>query len=289
MNLSRTTGAQSTTTIIFGVSLTFGDNIQTSANSGYGTGPPSERGLTGGVFASQPLREAPGDIGWQVSAQKQPGGVYADAAAEVRTGYGIPGVEVNSFAGQTTAYAKTRGSFGLLEWHPFVADPVRGGLILADGGARGVPVQLNGYGKGSTSFDGKLLIPDAIPGAPQRVTVDTNRLPLDLIAGDTDKTVVVRPGGATVANFAAQSAASSAIVLVTLEGKPPPIGSTLASSTSNAPMDRRGQAYLPSLEKDEILTVEFAEGGSCKIHSQFDGKGGATRKIGPFPCVGEPR
>ena len=87
------------------MSLTFGDNIQASATGGYGTGTASDRGLTGGVFASQPLREAPGDVGWQVSAQKQPGGTYADAAAEIRTGYGIPGVEVNSFAGQTTAYA----------------------------------------------------------------------------------------------------------------------------------------------------------------------------------------
>ena len=239
------------------------------------------------MFASQPLREAPGDVGWQVTAQRQPNGTYGDAAAEVRSGYGIPGVEVNSFAGQTTAYAKARGSFGLLEWHPFVADPVRGGLILADSGAPGVPVQLNGYSKGSTSWDGKLLIPDAVPGAPQRVAIDTNRLPLDLVASDTDKSVVVRQGGATVANFAAQSTASSAIVLVTVNGKPPPIGSTLVSGTSTAPLDRRGQAYLPSLAKDEILTVEFADGGSCKLRTQFDGKGGATRKIGPYACVRE--
>jgi len=114
-------------------------------------------------------------------------------------------------------------------------------------------------------------------------------LPLDLIAGDTDKSVVVRPGGATTASFAAQSTVTSAIVLVTVEGKPPPIGSTLVSASSNAPLDRRGQAYLPSLEKNEILTVEFADGGSCKIRSQFDGKGAATRKIGPLPCVGEQR
>jgi hypothetical protein len=34
------------------------------------------------------------------------------------------------------------------------------------------------------------------------------------------------------------------------------------------------------------LTVEFADGGSCKVHSHFDGKGGPTRKIGPFACAG---
>jgi hypothetical protein len=34
------------------------------------------------------------------------------------------------------------------------------------------------------------------------------------------------------------------------------------------------------------LTVELAEGGSCKVHAKFDGKGAVNRRIGPFPCVG---
>jgi outer membrane usher protein len=149
-----------------------------------------------------------------------------------------------------------------------------------------MPVQLNGYDKGKTSFDGKLLIPDAIPGAPQRIAIDTARLPLDLIPSDTDKSVVVRRGGATVVGFDAQTASASAIVLVTIDGKPPPIGSSLVSATSSAPIDRKGQAYLPSLAQDEVLTVELAEGGSCKVRTKFDGKGAVNRKIGPFPCVG---
>ena len=123
-------------------------------------------------------------------------------------------------AGQTTGYVKARGSVGLVDLHPFVGDPVTGGLILADGGAPGMPVQLNGYDKGKTSFDGKLLIPDAIPGAPQRIAIDTARLPLDLIPSDTDKSVVVRRGGAAIAGFDAQTASTSAIVLVTIDGKP---------------------------------------------------------------------
>jgi len=285
INLSRSVGLRSSTTVVVGVSFTFGGDIQASASGGYGSGTAPDGRVTAGFSASQPLRESPGDIGWQASAQKQPGGVYADAAAEIRTGYGIPGVEVNSFAGQTTGYVKARGSVGLVDLHPFVADPVKGGLILADGGAPGMPVQLNGYDKGKTSFDGKLLIPDAVPGVPQRVAIDAARLPLDLIPSDTDKSVVVRPGGATVAGFDAQTASASAVVLVTVGGKPPPIGSSLASATSSAPIDRKGQAYLPSLAKDEVLTVELAEGGSCKVHTKFDGQGAVTRKIGPFPCV----
>lgn len=286
--LTRSAGRRSATTLLVGFSLTFGDGIQVAATGGHGSGDAPDGRFSGSVYASRPLREEVGDIGWQVFAERQPGGMYADAASEIRTGYGIPGIEVNSFAGQTTAYAKARGSVGFIEWHPFIADPVRGGMILADGGAPGMPVQLNGYGKGTTWLDGKLAIPDAIPGAPQRIAIDTTRLPLDLLPNDTDKSVVVRRGGAAVAQFGAQSAASSAVVVVTVGGKPPPIGATLVSASSSAPLDRRGQAYLASLEPNEVLTVEFADGTSCKVPTQFDGQGGVNRKIGPFACD-EPR
>jgi hypothetical protein len=32
------------------------------------------------------------------------------------------------------------------------------------------------------------------------------------------------------------------------------------------------------------LTVELAEGGTCAVRTKFDGRGGLTRKLGPFAC-----
>ena len=46
---------------------------------------------------------------------------------------------------------------------------------------------------------------------------------------------------------------------------------------------------MPVMPDTKSGKIEFADGGSCKIRSQFDGKGAATRKIGPLPCVGEQR
>jgi outer membrane usher protein len=284
VNLTHNLGGQNSSSILAGISISLGD-IQGSASTGYGVRQGTNSGPGGGVNLSQPLRESPGDIGWQANVQRQPGSLFADGDASIRTGYGIPGVEVLSFNGQTTGYLKARGSVGFVEWHPFVSDPVNGGLILADGGAPGIPVQLNGYDKGRTSFDGKLVVPDAVAGVPQRVAIDTSRLPLDMIPNDTDQAAVVRNGGAAVVKFGTQSASSSAIVLVTVDGKPPGVGSTLVSATSSAPLDRRGRAYLPSLEKDEMLTVEFLDGGSCRVQTKFDGQGSVTRLIGPYPCV----
>jgi outer membrane usher protein len=284
LSLTHSLGGQNATSVLFGVSITLGD-VQGSATAGYGLHQGTSSGPNGGFNLSQPLRESPGDIEWQANVQRQPGSTYVDADTSIRTGYGIPGVEVNSFNGQTTGYLRARGSAGFIEWHPFISDPVDGGLILADGGAPGIPVQLNGYNKGRTSFDGKLVIPNAVPGVPQRVAIDTSRLPLDMIPNDTDQAAVVRSGGASTVRFGTQSAASSAIVLVTVDGKPPAVGSTLVAATSSAPLDRRGRAYLPSIAKDEILTVEFLDGGSCKVQTKFDGEGSVTRLIGPYPCT----
>ena len=77
-------------------------------------------------------------------------------------------------------------------------------------------------------------IPPTLTPRPtrRRYPVIAARLPLDLIPSDTDKSVVVRPGGATVAGFDAQTASASAVVSVTVGGKPPPIGSTRRGSSS---------------------------------------------------------
>lgn len=284
LNVSRNVGGQNLFAAVVGVTFTFGE-VRTSANAGYQSGAgPHATGLTGGFNASQPLRDSPGDFGWQASVERQPGGIYTNADAEIRTGYGIPGVALTAFGDQTIGYATARGSVGVIDLHPFVADPVQGGIILADAGAPGVPVQLNGYNKGRSWFDGKLLIPDAVAGTPQRVAIDTSRLPMNMVSGETDGSAVVRSFGASVVAFAARSTASAAVVLVTVDGKPPPVGSTLVSAAASAPIDSRGRAYLPAIAKGEVLTVELAEGGTCAIRTKFDGRGGLTRKLGPFAC-----
>ena len=74
VNLSRSVGRTSATTLLVGFSLSFGNDIQVSATGGYGSGSAPDGRFSGAVYASQPLRENPGDIGWQVLAQRSPAG-----------------------------------------------------------------------------------------------------------------------------------------------------------------------------------------------------------------------
>ncbi len=196
----------------------------------------------------------------------------------------MPGVAVQSFGNQVTGLATLRGSAGVVGLHPFLSDPATGGMIIADAGSSGVPVQLNGYDKGRTSFDGEIVIPDAVAGVPQRVAIDTARLPIDAVPGETDQLVTVRDRGASVVAFGVRSAASSALMRITVNGQPPPVGSTLISAASSAPISKEGRAYLPSLRRNELLTVEMPDGTKCLVHTHFDGNGGVGRRLGTIPC-----
>ena len=286
-NLSHAMGGQSETALVVGMSFSFG-GVQSSLSGGYGTGSRgggSDRGgFTGGFTASHPLGESVGDVGWNAYGTRSPTGTFANADTQIRTGYGIPGVAVQSFGKQVTGYATLRGSAGVIGMHPFLSDPASGGIVIADAGQSGVPVQLNGYDKGRTSFDGKMALSGAVAGTPQRVGIDTARMPIDMVPSETDRLVVVRDRGAAVVAFGVQSATSSALLGITYRGRPPPPGSTLVSSTSSAPISKEGRAYLPSLERNEVLTVEMPDGAKCLVRTKFDGKGGVGRRLGILPC-----
>ena len=288
-NLSHAMGGQRSTTLVAGVSVSLG-SAQASVSGGYGTGRNGIGGAsnggsyTGNITASQGLGESVGDVGWNAFVTRSPTGTFATADAQVRTGYAVPGVAVQSFGNQVTGYATLRGSAGIVGMHPFLSDPATGGIIIADAGRSGVPVQLNGYDKGRTSFDGKMALSGAVAGTPQRVAIDTARMPIEAVPTETDTLVIVRDRGAALAVFGVQSAASSALMSITVGGKPPPVGSMLVSATSSAPISKEGRAYLPSLGHNEVLTVEMPDGSKCLVRTSFDGKGGVGRRLGTFPC-----
>ena len=288
-NLSEAMGGQRSTTLELGVSMSFG-GMQASLSGGYGTGSSglagasSQNGYTGTASASQPLGQAIGNVGWDLYGNRSPTSSYEDADVSMRTGYGIPGVAVQSFGKQVTTLATLQGSAGVVGLHPFASDPATGGIIIADAGRSGVPVELNGYEQGRTAFDGKLAIAGAVPDTPQTVTIDASRMPLDAVPTDTNQQITVRSDGAAVARFGVGSASASALLHVTYRGAPPPVGSVLSSASSTAPISKDGRVYLPSLARNEVLKVEMPDGTTCVIATHFDGRGGVGRRLGTLPC-----
>jgi outer membrane usher protein len=168
--------------------------------------------------------------------------------------------------------------------HPFVGDPIDSGLIVADVGQPGVGVTLNGYDKARTGFDGKVMVPVSVPGTPQRVEINDADLPLSDIAGRTRELVSVRDGSGSVAHFAMRSSASGAIVWLLIDGKPPPIGTSVVDGDDEIPINKQGRAWVTALEKNASLTLLMPDGRRCSVATNFDGHGGPGRIIGPFDC-----
>jgi outer membrane usher protein len=282
-NLSRTTGARPETTFIAGVSFVLGGGVNVSAAAG-SDWVQRDQEPSAGVSAIRPLGQENGDSGWRLSANRVRGSLYVDGEAEVRTGSGIPGVAFTNVQGRSTAYVLGRGSVGIVGGHAFFADPVQSGVAVAEVGAPGVPVQVNGWYRGRTGSGGKRAIVDVVPDAPTRVALDTANMPTNVIAGETDRRAIVRRGGGTVVRFNSRQSDLSATVTIRLSGAPPPFGSMIVGAGGEAPLDREGGAFLPEIGRNETLTVLLPGGLSCRVQTSFNGRGGLSVRIGPFEC-----
>lgn len=285
-NAFRDLGGRRSTTVMAGLSFQIGE-AQGAASAGAGLGHAlgqSRDSASFSVNVGQPLREQAGSVGWNAIATRDPASLFANATVEASTNYGIVGSSVQTSGSSTTTYATMRGSAGVIGWHPFVSDPVHGGIVLVDAERSGVPVELNGDSRGRTSLDGKLVLSGTVAGVPQRVSIDTMDLPIDAVPSVTDGKVVLRDGGAARLSFRVQSTGGAASFRITFRGEPPPVGTTVFSATSNAPVGKDGRAFLPSIAADEVLRVEMPDGLTCQVNTKFDGHGGVGRRLGTLAC-----
>jgi outer membrane usher protein FimD/PapC len=157
-------------------------------------------------------------------------------------------------------------------------------VIIADVGQQGVPLSINGYDVTHSGRDGKALIPVSVAGAPQRVEIALDHVSLDLIPVTTTRIVTVRQGSGTVAAFAVQSAGQGAVVVLRVDGLSPPAGTSVLLGGMEIPVDLGGRAWLPQLDRNEILDVELPDGRRCAIATRFDGHGGPGVVLGPYEC-----
>ncbi len=276
---TRDYSGSSGTSVLAGLSMLFGRGVNGSVSAGQENGESATQALL-----ARPLGEDKGDIGWQLSAQNAAAGHYLNGEVELRSGHGIPAVGLTEFGGATQAYIRATGSAGIAAGHPFVGDPIEGGVIVADVGQPGVPLSINGYEATRSGSDGKALIPAFVAGAPQRVEIAEDHVPLDLIPSTTQQIVTVRQGSGTVAVFAMRSAEHGAIVTLRVDGAPPPLGSSVRVGEIDIPVDRDGRLWVPQLGVDATLDVELPDGRRCSVATGFNGHGGPGVVLGPYDC-----
>jgi len=284
----RSEGGGLGTTVLAGATFPLGPARPgtTRAQGFVSGGTGAAGGFEGSAGGSRALGTDPGAWGWRAAATRSGDFAVTNAAVERRTGRGIVGVAANTFGAGGSAFLTARGSVGLAGGQPFLADPVPpgGGLVVAEVGAPGVDVARNGTPAARSGRSGRAVLPVEVAGVPTRVGVEPDRLPADALADVTERSVVVRQGGAAVAAFGVRQALSSAVVTVEIDGRPPPPGSLLRGADSEALVGPTGRAFLERIRPGESLRLVAPDGSSCAVETGFDGRGGAARRIGPLPC-----
>lgn len=265
--------------ILMGVSIAFG------AGSGDASGGFGSHEVMADVSAASIVPQNSTGLGWQVNASQVQQTRFVDALLEDHTRDFIPGLEFQTTNGTSTGIVSLRGVAGLVGLHPFMSASNQAGMLIADVGVPGVPITANGRKVGQTNSSGILAIPAAGDGVAETVSIDTSRMPFNDVAKTTRLTATLRQDGASILPFDVKQVAAGAIVLVTLNGKPPPPGSMLIGRQAQAPIDSQGRAYLPAMLYHEVLTVLLPDGKTCHVRTRFDGQGGVGVVLGPLPCV----
>lgn len=269
-------------TLIAGLSIPLGSDHRSSASAFVS----SANGVHSADFAaSHPLGPEPGSFGLTGSDQELGSAPYRDVAAQYRTGYGIPGAEVQSLGASAKAYASMSGAVGLADLHPFVSDPITSGLAVVDSGAPGVAVNTNGVPSGRTGWDGKTAIPLNMAGVSNRMEFDIAGLPMSVVPESTDGTAVIRNQGIARVRMHVRHDDSAASVSFLAGGNPPPMGSSVViQGQPDVPVSKHGQAYIPAMPADGWLVLVTPSGQSCRVQSGFDGHGGPGVRLGPLKC-----
>lgn len=266
--------------VLMGVSLTFG-----TRSADISTGFANHTTMAQ-VSADSLIPQNETGFGWQVMASQAQRTRFVDALVEDHTQAMIPGLELQSTNGTKTGIISVRGVAGLVGVHPFMSASNQAGMLIADVGVPGVTVTANGAPVGKTNGDGVVAIPAAGDGVAETVSIDTSKMPFNDVAKITTLTATLRQDGASILPFDVKQAESGAVLLVTLNGKPPPLGSTLIGQDSQAPIDGQGRSYLPNLRYHEVLKVLLPDGNTCHVQTKFNGHGGIGLVLGPLPCVG---
>ena len=109
LNAFHSIGGRRSTSVVAGVSFQLGA-AQGSVSGGSEIGGANGRSLAGDFNVAKPLRDEIGSTGWSAFGARSATTVVSSAQAEYRSGYGIPGIGVQSFGGVVTGLATARAA-----------------------------------------------------------------------------------------------------------------------------------------------------------------------------------
>ncbi|MBI1682935.1 fimbria/pilus outer membrane usher protein [Caulobacter hibisci] len=217
------------------------------------------------VEASRAETQADGTYGWRARLEQG-----ARQGLEVQAAYRGRGARA-SVAGQY-AHGAVRGQLqvdGAVAWLGGAVAPtnrLEGSFALVEVGAPDVPVLYQNQKVGRSDRNGRLLVRNLEAFDVNRLSIDSQDLPLELEAAQTERSVVPMANGGAIVRFGV--AKSLPAVLLTLRR---PDGSFIspgaevirAGVAERAIVGYDGQTFLTGVTEDADLRVVVEDGGEC--------------------------
>lgn len=159
-------------------------------------------------------------------------------------------------------------------------------FAIVDVGAPDVPVEYENRPAGKTGRNGKLLLTQLNSFQKNRISIDTEKLPLTAEVGETEILVVPRDMAGLVVAFGVKAEQAAALVtLVDAAGKHIPEGSEvfMEGVSEAAIVGYDGQVYVTGIGASNNVAVKFA-GGECRASFEYKPDTEAQTIIGPVQC-----
>jgi outer membrane usher protein len=274
-------GREASTGVTFGLSAFLGDyGASTSAVWDGGQ-------VTGGVSATKLARDEEGSFGFRVRGDEAGAGRAGSGGLTYVGRYGRMEAGLDAFGAQRVARAGLDGSLAWVGTSFAAGRRTDGAFAIVRGGAPGIPVMLSNRMVGTTDFTGNLLVPGLVPGFDNRVAIDVERLPPDIVAGQTEGSAVPLPQSGVLIDFATMPAsAGSLVTFVGEDGEPVPAGSNGIVGSLAFVVGYDGQAYLVGLSAQNEATLTLPDGRTCQASfASEQSADGAAATIGPVACV----
>jgi outer membrane usher protein len=245
-----------------GVSMPFGKgaNVATSVSGG-------TAGTHVNVDAVKPLGVMPGSIGWRVH-DSELGTTDRAASVAYRSSFMRTEVGAAQTGSAVQGTAEIEGAVAMLGGGVFFTNRIDDAFAVVETGVPAVPVYYQNRLVATTDSSGRALIPALISYQPNKIAIDTTKLPVDADVTASETVVAPAAGSGVKIDFTVKTDDHPAVVVFTgADGKPLAAGASgqIEGGESFA-VGYDGRAYIKNLSASNDATITLLEG---ECHATF--------------------
>jgi outer membrane usher protein len=244
--------------------------------------------LVDAVEEQQALPQGPG-VGWRLRASDD-AGQRAQASVAYNMNAGGVTADLNQGAGTDAVRVGARGSVGLLQGLPFASRYIGDGsfAVVKVGDVADVPVYRSNQLVATTNARGVALVPFLLPYQANQISIDSERLPLNVEVRDVVESPVPYARSGVFVDFAAVRSRNAMVILRQADGDWVPAGArvSLSETAEQFLVGLRGEVYVMGVKDQNSLTVQWNE-HACVVPLTVPATStqGDDPRIGPLTCV----